>query len=355
MLMTQWFRSVAAVLSAGFIATASAQDIKLEPSTFEIPDFGLASGQTLPRMVVEYATLGTPERDAEGRIVNAVVNPHGWSGNYAQTIGLAKGLLAPGMPLDPARWYVIFPTALGSPGSSAPSTSGLGPDFPKYTLADMITAQYRLVTEHLGIEKLAGVVGISMGGYQTLQWITQYPDMMSWAIPIAASVKADGRNLGIFGVMSDTIRQDPAYQDGRYTEQPKASMRRAFMGTYLWYFGDAFYDARYKTEADALKGLADAGLGSDKMDANDIVWRNDAMATYDVRPGLAGVKAKVLAVGAAEDELFPAELAIKPIADGIAGARHVIFSSPLGHVGTAVHIDRAADEIKAFMAEAAPR
>lgn len=348
-------RALAATALTAVAGLAGAQDVKLTPETFEVRDFKLASGQTLPSMVVEYATLGTPRRDAAGRIVNAVINPHGWSGNYAQTVGLAKALLAPGMPLDPARWYVIFPTSLGSPGSSAPSTSGMGVGFPKYTVADMISAQHRLVTERLGIEKLAGVVGISMGGYQTLQWITQYPDMMDWAIPIAASAKADGRNLGIFGVMSHTIRSAPEYQDGRYTEQPREAMRRAFMGTYLWYFGAAFYDSRYKTEAEALKGLADAGLGSDKMDANDIVWRNDAMNTYDVRQGLAAVKARVLVIGAEEDELFPADLAIRPIAAAIPGAKAVVFNSPLGHVGTAVHIDRAGDALKAFMGEVAPQ
>ncbi len=341
----------ALLLAVSTLATGQtlAQGAKLVPQTFRIKDFQLASGAVLPELVLEYATLGEPKKDATGSISNAVIAPHGWSGNYAQNLTLAKDLFGAGKPLDPAKYYLIFPSAIGSPGSSAPSTSGLGAAFPAYSIADMVNSQYRLVTEHLGIKHLAGVAGVSMGGYQTLQWVTQYPDMMDWAIPIATSMKADGRNLGIFGMMSYTIKSDPAYQGGGYKEEPKEAMRRAFMGTYLWYFGAGHYQAQYKTEADALKGLQDAGLGSDKMDANDIVWRNNAMASYDVAKGMGQVKAKVLVIGVNEDELFPPKEAIQPIADAIPGAKAYFFSSPLGHLGSALHIGRAGAAIQAFL------
>lgn len=339
--------ALAAPLALG---TAHAQQTApIKPETFRVADFRLQSGEVLKEMVVEYATLGEPRRDASGQIVNAVINPHGWSGNYAQSVTLAKDMVGPGRPLDPNKYFIIFPTAMGSPGSSSPSTSGLGPKFPHYTVADMVAAQHRLVTEKFGIRKLAGVIGASMGGYQTLQWITQYPDMMTWAVPIATSRKADGRNLGIFGMMSYNIRTDPAYLDGAYKEQPKEGMRRGFMGTYLWYFGTAFYDAQYKTEAQVLKGLQDAGLGSDKMDANDIVWRNGAMANYDVSAQLPKVRAKVLVVGVVEDELFPPKEATQPIADAIPGAKVFLYESPLGHLGCAVHIGKASDAIVKFI------
>lgn len=336
-------------LSYCLVGTVIAQDIKLVPQVFRIKDFKFQSGEVLPEMVVEYATVGEPKKDAAGNIVNAVINAHGWSGNYAQTVTLAKALVGTGKPLDPARYFIIFPTAVGSPGSSSPSTSGLGSRFPAYTVADMATAQYRLVTEHLGIKHLAGVSGASMGGYQTMQWITQYPDMMDWAIPIVTSAKADGRMLGIFGMMSFTIKTDPAYQGGNYSQQPKEAMQRAFMGTYLWYFGAEHYQTQYKTEADALNGLKNAGLGSDKMDANDIVWRNNAMATYDVSKSLSKVKAKVLVVGVNEDELFPPNVAFGPLAETIPGGKLFAYSSPLGHLGGLLHIDRASGAIKGFL------
>ena len=324
----------------------------LKPEYYRVADFRLQSGAVLKEMVVEYATLGEPRRDAAGLIVNAVINPHGWSGNFAQSVTIAKDMIGPGRPLDPQKHFIIFPTAMGSPGSSSPSASGLGPRFPRYTVADMVAAQHRLVTEKFGIRKLAGVIGASMGGYQTLQWITQYPEMMNWAVPIATSRKADGRNIGIFGMMSYNIRTDPAYMNGEYKAQPREGMRRGFMGTYLWYFGTSFYDAQYKTEEQALKGLEDAGLGSDKMDANDIIWRNNAMAAYDVTAGLAKVKARVLVVGVVEDELFPPKEATQPIADAIPGARVFLYESALGHLGCALHIGKANEAITRFIAEA---
>ncbi len=321
------------------------------PQTVELRDFRFASGEAIDRLVVQYGTLGTPKRDAAGNIVNAVLNPHGWSGDYSQTAKLAKDMVGPGKLLDPERYFIVFPTAIGSPGSSSPSTSGMGVRFPRYTALDMVTAQYRLVTEHLGIKRLAGVVGISMGGYQTLQWATQYPEMMNWAIPITTHFRHSGRNIGIFGVMSHTIRSDPAYQGGNYREQPREAMRRAFMGTYLWYFGEPFYDAQYKTEEDALKGLVNAGLGSDTMDANDIIYRNNAMSTFNVKDSLSRVKAKVLVVGVEEDELFPGNEVIRPLAAAIPGAKVFVYSSPLGHVGGAVHIGKADATMSAFARE----
>jgi homoserine O-acetyltransferase len=339
------------IIAFSFLLTgySLAQDIKLEPQIYRIKDFKFQSGEVLPEMVVQFATLGEPKKDAAGNITNAVINAHGWSGNYAQTVTQAKALVGPGKPLDPTKYFIIFPTAVGSPGSSSPSVSGLGPKFPAYTVADMVTAQYRLVTEHFRIKRLTGVSGASMGGYQTMQWIIQYPDMMDWALAIVTSAKADGRMLGIFGMMSFTIRTDPAYQGGNYSQQPKDAMQRAFMGTYLWYFGAEHYQTQYKTEADALNGLKNAGLGSDKMDANDIVWRNNAMATYDVTKDLSKVKAKVLVVGVNEDELFPPNVAFKPLADAIPGGKLFAYSSPLGHLGGLLHIDRATTAMREFL------
>ncbi len=155
------------------VSVAAAQGQLVKPEYFRASDFKLQSGQTLKDLVVEYATLGEPRRDATGSIVNAVISSHGWSGNYLQNMTLAKDMIGPGKPLDSGKYFIIFPTALGSPGSSSPSASGMGATFPSYAVSDMVSAQHRLITEKYGIKKLAGVIGPSMGGYQTLQWITR--------------------------------------------------------------------------------------------------------------------------------------------------------------------------------------
>lgn len=350
--MMSWRRIPGAglVLIAALIvfAAGSAGAVDLKPEYFLVKNFKLVSGEVLPEMKVEYALLGQPKKDASGSITNAVVFCHGYSGNYSQ-INLLKGAIGPGQAIDPDKFFYILPTALGSPGSSSPSTSGLGAKFPKYTVADMVKAQHLLVTDHLKIRRLVGVMGPSMGGFQTLQWISDYPDMMDWAIPIATGPKFAGRNIGVYGLMNEAITSDPAYNNGFYTAQPKAGLRRAFMGVYLFYFTPAFFKAKFPTPELVMKGLENAGLGSEKMDANDIIWRNLAMFKYDVTAKLPSVKAKTLVVGVNDDELFPPEDEFRPIAYAIPGAKLFAYDSIFGHLGCALDIAKADKAMVAFL------
>ena len=261
------------------VSTSLSQEIKLTPEYYTIKDFKFKSGAVMD-LKQEYATLGKPIKDAQGNITNAVVFCHGFSGNYAQIL-LLKAVVGAGLPFDTDKYFFILPTAIGSPGSSCPSVSGAGPKFPQYSVADMIEAQYLLVTEHLKIKHLAGVAGASMGGFQTLQWITTYPDFMDWAIPIAMASESIGRLLGRSAVLVDIIKLDPAYKDGNYTEQPKKGMEVYFMSAYLWYFGHDFYAKKWKTKEELLKGLRDVGLGSAKADANDTIWREEGLMSFN--------------------------------------------------------------------------
>ena len=342
---------VMVLICAGWTAQVLAQGFDVKPQYYTVKDFKLSSGQVLPEMKIEYGTLGTPQKDAAGNIVNAVVWCHGWSGNYLQGTTMYKKIFGPGNPMDPTKYFIIFPTALGSPGSASPSTSGLGPKFPKYTFVDMINAQYLLVTQHLGIKHLDGVAGGSMGGSQTLQWITQYPDFMDWAIPIATGPSTTGRNVGIWGLMSETIKADPAYMNGEYKQQPKDGLRRAFMGTYLWYFSPAYYQTQFRTPEAVMKGIESAGMGSEKMDANDIIWRNDAYIGFNTTADLSKVKAKTLVVGVNSDELFPPATEFIPIVMGIPGAKLFAYDSMLGHLGNIQDIDKANPVILQFLSQ----
>jgi len=325
--------------------------LNLRPQYYTVKNFRLESGAVLREMVIEYATLGEPRLDNASAICNAVVWCHGWSGNYRQGPTLYSKAFGPGRPMDPERYFIVLPTALGSPGSSSPSTSTLGPEFPAYTIGDMVAAQHLLITEHLGIRHLAGVAGGSMGGHQTLKWITKYPDFMDWAIPIATGPSTTGRVVGIWGLMSETIKADPSYQNGHYAQQPADGLRRAFMGTYLWYFAPAYYQTQFRTPAEVMKGLENAGMGSEKADANDVIWRNSAMIGFDVVPKLSQVKARVLVVGVNTDELYPPAEEFIPVAMGIPGAKLFAYDSILGHMANGLEIDKANAAMNAFIDE----
>jgi homoserine O-acetyltransferase len=329
------------------IASSFAQELQLTPQYYHIKNFKLKSGAVVEDMKVEYATLGSPRKDGQGNITNAVVFCHGFSGNYAQ-VKLLKAMVGSGKPFDTDKYFFICPTAVGSPGSSCPSVSGLGPRFPKYTVADMISAQYLLITKHLNINHLAGVVGPSMGGFQTLQWITMYPEFMDWAIPIAMASETSGRLLGRSAVLVDIIKLDPAYKDGYYAEQPKKGMEVYFMAAYLWYFGHDYYAQKWKTKDALLKGLKDVGLGSATADANDTIWREEALMNFDVTNQLPNVKVRTLVIGVNQDELFPPN-SIKGVADGIPGAHVFAYDSILGHLGCALDLQKATQAITEFL------
>ncbi|RJR42558.1 MAG: alpha/beta fold hydrolase [Desulfobacteraceae bacterium] len=300
-------------------------------------------------MKMEYATLGTPKKNALGEITNAVVFCHGISGNYSQ-IQMVKGMFGPGKPFDTDRFFFICPTALGSPGSSCPSVSGLGPRFPKYVVEDMVAAQYLLLTKHLNIKHLAGVTGPSMGGLQTLQWISMYPDFMDWAIAVAAGSASEGRLLARSAVLVDIIKLDPEYKNGHYTEQPKRGMELYFMASYLWYFGNDYYSQQWKSKEALLKGLKDVGLGSAKADANDTIWREEAFMGFDVREQLSKIKARTLVIGINEDEGFPPS-SFRALASAIPGGQVFAYDSILGHVGCALELEKASRVITDFLKE----
>jgi len=348
--MTKYRMGLTAVLVFSLIflgvSTSLSQDLKLTPEYYTIKDFKFKSGAVMD-LKQEYATLGKPIKDAQGNVTNAVVFCHGFSGNYTQILML-KGMVGPGLPFDTDKYFFILPTAIGSPGSSCPSVSGAGAKFPKYNAADMIEAQYLLVTEHLKIKHLAGVAGASMGGFQTLQWITSYPDFMDWAIPIATSSETNGRLLGRSAVLIDTIKLDPEYKDGNYSEQPKKGMEVYFTSAYLWYFAHDFYAKQWKTKEELLKGLKDVGLGSAKADANDIVWREEALMDFNVTKQLPSVKARTLVIGINDDELFPSS-SFKPIAEGIPGGQLFSYDSMLGHLGCALDLQKASKAVTDFL------
>ncbi|HZH07671.1 MAG TPA: alpha/beta fold hydrolase, partial [Lautropia sp.] len=147
---------------------------------FVMESFRFHTGETLPQVRVHYRTIGDPGGDP-------VLVLHGTAGSGANMLGegFANVLFGAGQPLDASRHFLILPDAIGTGKSTKPS-DGLRARFPKYNLDDMVLAQYRLVSEHLGIKHLRLVIGNSMGGMQTWLWGIRYPDFMDALVPLAS-------------------------------------------------------------------------------------------------------------------------------------------------------------------------
>ncbi|TXN22404.1 alpha/beta fold hydrolase [Methylobacterium sp. WL9] len=302
---------------AGFLmlATATAQ---AAPAAFPnqteadyvAKDFRFSSGVTLPEVKLHYTTLGTPHTNAQGEVDNAVLVLHGTTGTGKSFLipSLGPELFGPGAPLDAQRYFVILPDGLGRGGSSKPS-DGLKADFPRYGYGDVVEGQYRVVTEGLGLKHLRMVLGTSMGGMQAWMWGERYPAAMDLIMAVASQpIAVSGRNALWRRLLIEGIRNDPDWQGGAYTEQPKHFqkilpifniMTESVLGLQKQAPTHADANRLYDTIADGFSG---------KADANDWLYWFDSTFDYDPYPGLDRITAKVLAVNFADDELNPPQL-----------------------------------------------
>src|SRR5262249_29949037 len=163
---------------------------------FVARNFSFASGESLPELRLHYTTIGTPARDAGGRVSNAVLIMHGTGGSGRGFLSqsFAGRLFGPGQLLDATKFFIILPDGIGHGKSSKPS-DGMHMKFPKYTYDDMVKAQYLLVTEGLKVDHLRLVMGTSMGAMHTWVWGYSHPDFMDALMPLASNpVEIAGRN-----------------------------------------------------------------------------------------------------------------------------------------------------------------
>src|SRR4051794_4893884 len=171
--------------------------------------FRFHTGEVMPELRVHYTTIGEPTGEP-------VLILHGTagSGTGMLTPAFAGELFGPGQPLDAGKYFIILPDAIGAGKSSKPS-DGLRTKFPRYSYDDMVAAQYRLVTEGLGLRRLRLVLGNSMGGMQTWMWGVTYPQFMDALVPMASQpTEMSSRNWMMRRMLIDAIRNDPEWNDG---------------------------------------------------------------------------------------------------------------------------------------------
>jgi homoserine O-acetyltransferase/O-succinyltransferase len=268
-------------------------------------DFKFHGDETIPELRMHYTTVGEPSGQP-------VLVLHGSGGSAATmlTPTFAGELFGPGQPLDAAKYYIIIPDSLGHGKSSKPS-DGMKTAFPKYDYEDMVDAQYRLVKEGLGIKHLRLVIGNSMGGMHTWVWGVRYPQFMDVLVPMASQpTEMAARNWMLRRMMLETIRNDPDYNGGNYTTQPR--MMKYAIAAYR--FASAGGTLGYQT-------LAPTAAKADKMvdeqlalpiaaDANDYLYQWDASHDYNPSAALERIEATLLAINAADDERNPPETGV---------------------------------------------
>jgi homoserine O-acetyltransferase len=278
-----------------------AQEMKFAP----LGNFRLESGETIRDLQLGYRTLGTLNADRS----NAILWPTWFTGTSAQLMGF----IGPGKLLDPSKYYVILVDALGDGVTTSPSNSPIQPHmyFPKFTIRDMVNAEYKLAVGRLGLKHLRAVMGISMGGMQTFTWMVAYPDFMDKAIPIVGSPRMTSYDLLLWTAEEHAIEADTAWNHGDYRTTPVAGMKTV-ADIHELNLTTPFYRVAHtppedfsglltKSEQDTMKGF----------DANDWIRQLQAMMAQDVSKPFGGsmekaaaaVRAQVLVVAATQDHM----------------------------------------------------
>src|SRR5207342_926130 len=302
--MNPIIRILVIFLSALTASIASAADYPTPTEgDFTIRNFKFASGETLPELRIHYRTLGTPQKDAEGKTTNAVLIMHGTTGSGAQFIRpeFAGELFGPGQPLDATKFFIVLPDGIGHGKSSKPS-DGLHARFPSYGYRDMVEAQFRLLTDGLGVNHARLVMGTSMGGMHTWLWGSAHPDFMDALMPLASlPTQISGRNRAWRRMVIDAIRNDPEWKGGDYSSQPQSLRTAAQM---LWLMSSN--PVLRQKEAPDLKKTDEVldKFVSDYLktgDANYMLYALEASRDYYPGPGLEKIQAPLLALNSADD------------------------------------------------------
>ena len=310
---------------------------------FIIKDFKFTSGETLPELKLHYTTLGTPKRNGAGEITNAVVLLHGTSSTGKAWLipSLANELFGPGQPLDASQYYVVLPDGIGRGGSSKPS-DGLKGKFPHYRYHDIVGSEHRMITEGLGIKHLRLVMGSSMGGMHTWMWGYLYPDLMDGLVPIASQpIEISGRNWIQRRIAIEAIRTDPDWNNGDYVKNPT---RFAVTAPYSAVQTESVLQIQEQAptlkDGDALYNkLVETAK---KRDANDTLWATEAVMDYNPTPHLEKIKAKLMAINFADDEVNPPELGVtEREIKRIPNARYVLIPGTAQTHGHFTHLRAA--------------
>jgi homoserine O-acetyltransferase len=296
-------RRILAVLAILFASPVAAADYPPpQRGDWIARDFRFHTGEVMPELRLHYSTIGDPGNPA-------VLMLHGTTGSGTGLLapGFAGELFGPGQPLDASRYFIVLPDAIGH-GKSAKPSDGLRARFPKYDYADMVDAQHRLLTEGLGIRHVRLVMGNSMGGMQAWLWAGRYPDFMDAAVPMASQpTPMAARNWMMRRLIIDSIRNDPDWQGGDYTVQPRSVQRAAVFYGIATSGGTLAYAKLAPTRETADKMLDQRLAAPFTADANDTLYQWESSGDYDAMPLLPRITARLLLINSADDERNPTE------------------------------------------------
>jgi homoserine O-acetyltransferase len=313
--------------------------------SFEIRDFRFGTGEILPNLHLHYLTLGTLHRDSGGHADNVVLLLHGTGGNAHSLLNpvFSDVLFGPGQPLDITKFFIVLPDDIGHGESSKPS-DGLRMKFPQYTYDDMVRSQHEMLIDGLHIDHLRLILGTSMGCMQSFVWGETYPQFSDALAPFAClPIEIAGRNRMWRFMAMQSIRNDPAWDNGNYTHEPAEGLRGA--ADLLIIAGSApqqmqkDFPMRQPAE-DYVNRTVNAIVAH--TDANDFLYYFNASRDYNPEPKLNTITAPVLWINSADDFINPPELEIaQKLATRMPHARFILIPASMETYGHGTHTQAA--------------
>ena len=346
----------------------------------------LETGGHLPAVRVAYETWGTLNDDRTNAvyIFHALTGDSHVSGSAGPghvTGGWWDGLVGPGCAVDTDEWFVVCANVLGGcqgttgPASLAPDGRPWGSRFPVVTVGDMVEVERRL-SDVLGIDSWALLLGPSLGGMRVLEWMVRYPDRVRGGLVLGSTAAVSADQIGTHATQIAAIESDPAFQGGDFYDAapgagPHVGMGLARRIAHLTYRCETELDLRFGRDAQdgedpyaggrfAVESYLDhhADKLARRFDANTYVALTRAMSLFDlgrdrggVASALAGIHAPLTVVGIDSDRLFPVRLQ-QELVDLTPGADRLhLLLSPYGHDGFLVEDE----QVGVFVAHALHR
>ena len=312
--------------------------------TYVMDSFEFTGGEILENVMVEFMTFGTPKY--EGNVItNAIVYCHGSLGNFTSVKKIFP-LNYENAPFDESKYFFISISALGSPGSCSPSSTGMKNNFPSYTIEDVANFQKQFLAEKFGIDHVLGIIGNSMGGFVALTSAILYPDFAEFIMPGVSSYKVAGHDYILSKFVNEIIVSDENYEKGILNDSIKRTIKLASLAEFN--FGISKEALRATPKDELSQNFEEFGEESLFMDVYDIKYCNEACMNYDVENDLDKIKSKTFIISCSQDPHFPPELDGIPMSEMIKDSQIVIMDSLLGHL-CFNELENIADELKAFM------
>jgi homoserine O-acetyltransferase/O-succinyltransferase len=333
------FAAVLALAVAFGCCEPWAQELKIA----HLGDCPLENHDAIKDCQLGYRTFGALNESKS----NVIVFPM-WASGRSE---LVVPLVGPGKFLDSSKYYVIVIDAFANGVSSSPSNSTQQPRmaFPQITIHDMVVAEHKLLTEEFHLDHVFAVLGQSMGGMQTFDWIVSYPEFMDKAIPIVGSTKLASYDLILWQAEIEAVKRDPAWMGGNYKQNPSVP-------------GDARIAALTLTTPAYVNAQIHNGElpqrsvpGAVAMDANDHIRQAEAMIALDVSKGSNGsmeqaaerVKAKVFIIVSKQDHTVTPGPALEFAK--LLNAPTLVIDSPCGHLATSCEMAQVAAAVANFL------